>query len=57
MKTRIWVIEMRQWCDSKWGPTVGCYLTREEAREQLCGWKQRNPEYYFRVTEYRPASK
>jgi hypothetical protein len=39
---------------NRWEPTVGCGLTRDEAREEWARWSEDNPEDKFRVREYRP---
>mgnify|MGYP001559842971 CR=1 FL=1 len=50
----IWVIEML--CEYvigyKWGPTVGCKLSKEEGMKELRSWKQRNPHTKFRLRKY-----
>lgn len=51
MKKHVWIIEML--CDGKWEPTIGCRLTRSEAREEMkCDWMARNKHDRFRVRKY-----
>jgi hypothetical protein len=53
----LWVVEM--WDDtwmskpSAWAPTVGCGLSREDARTEIIRWRTRNPGTKFRVQKYR----
>jgi len=47
---RIWVVEM--YCNGRWWPTVGAGITREEAREEMSTWKEKNPCNRFRVRKY-----
>ena len=47
----VWIIEML--CDGKWLPTVGCGLTREDARIKMRDeWKRPMPDEKFRVWPY-----
>lgn len=47
----LWVVEML--CDGKWEPTVGAYLSRERARQEMrYDWKFNNPTSEFRIRKY-----
>lgn len=50
---RLWVIEMLV-AEDRWEPTVGCGLTRDQARDEINRWREDNPADQFRVREYRP---
>ena len=50
---RLWVIEMLVEANpDRWEPTVGCGLTREEARHEVLRWREENLSDKFRVREY-----
>lgn len=52
----VWIVEMMQ--DNKtWHPTVGCRLNKDDGRNELEGWKQRNPCDKFRLARYAPNEK
>jgi hypothetical protein len=54
MKRHIWVVEM-DWEDaSKWNPTVGVGLTREDVRIEKKKWGKNNPGSKFRIRKYVP---
>ena len=52
MKTNhIWVVEMK--LNGRWRPTIGCHLTKIEAKEDLLWvWAKKNPDDSFRVRRY-----
>lgn len=50
---RLWVIEMMVG-GAGWQPTVGCGITRDQAREECMRWREDNPADQFRVREYLP---
>ena len=51
---RVWIVEM--WIDNvapnRWAATVGCRLTRKDARNEMQGWRRRNTDTRFRVMMY-----
>lgn len=49
----VWIVEMMQ-DNKKWYPTVGCRLNKDDGRNELEGWKQRNPCDKFRLRRYAP---
>ena len=50
----LWVVEIRFADDDNgWQPTCGVALSRDDARQAMAEWQQRNPEDRFRVREYR----
>jgi hypothetical protein len=52
MTNYLWVVEM---LDDKgwWRPTVGAYLTREDARrEKAIYWEENMPSDNFRIKKY-----
>lgn len=52
MPNYIWVVEMLSE-KGKWEPTVGCYLTRSDARrEKKYDWEYNNPKDKFRIRKY-----
>lgn len=50
---RLWVVEMLV-DDGRWEPTVGCGITRDQARNECIQWRSDNPADQFRVREYVP---
>ena len=54
---RLWVIEMVVGAkdgEPVWEPTVGCGVTRDQARQEIIRWQEDNPADRFRVKEYLP---
>ena len=49
----IWIVEMFINETDRWEPTVGCGLTRGDARKEKQRWEIRNPDNKFRVMKYR----
>jgi len=47
---RIWVVEM--WIGNKWLPSSACGITREDARNDLHDWRDKNPADKFRIRPY-----
>lgn len=51
MKTlHVWIVEMKGFF--VWSATVGCSLTRSDARLALQEWRKQCPHDQFRVTKY-----
>lgn len=50
MSERIWVVEMR--LGSRWEPTVGVALNREDGRAVLAHWREAGPDDEYRLVRY-----
>lgn len=52
---RVWIVEMLVSHErgSRWEPTVGIALSREDARRELEQWRYANPDDTFRLRIYR----
>jgi len=49
--SHVWIIEIKD--GSKWIPTIGCGLTRDDAHQLKRGkWEYLNPSDKFRVKKY-----
>ena len=49
-KQYLWVIEIKD--QRGWLPTVGCGLTRFDARRSKREWEASNPDDKFRIKKY-----
>ena len=52
----VWIVEMWDEGHARWEPTVGCALSRYDARLQLASWKEDNPSDKFRLRKYAVVS-
>jgi len=52
MTSRVWIVEIYYVDQPRWHPTVGCALSRDDARVVLAEWKRRNPSDRFRIRRY-----
>lgn len=51
----VWIVEM--WTGKRWDATVGCRLTTEDGKIELCIWKQKCLDDKFRLRKYIRADK
>ena len=52
----LWVVEILR--DGKWEPTVGAYLSRTMARQEMIyDWEFNNPTSEFRIRKYMQEKK
>ncbi len=49
----VWVVEMWNQNRSRWEPTIGSALNRQDGREVRKNWKKRNPDDRFRLKQYK----
>ena len=54
---KVWIVEIWNAARKQWEPTVGCQLTRSEARNELRYWKEYNPSDRFRLARYKATKK
>lgn len=51
-RNHVWVVEMRNPNTGKFETTSGVGLDREDGREQLEIWRDKNPDDKFRLRKY-----
>lgn len=48
----VWIVEMLNPLNNTWEPTIGCGLTKDDARQELNKWATNNPDDRFRPVRY-----